>query len=143
MTDYKPKGYPNLIPYLIVKGVPALIEFMQKVLDAEVVERIAMPDGEVMHAEVRIGDSIVMLGEAGPRSGSANASLHLYVRDVDATYKAALKAGAASLSEPTNQFYGDRSAGVKDASGNTWYLSTHVEDVPYEEIQRRINEQKR
>jgi PhnB protein len=141
MTDYKPKNYPNLIPYLIVKGVPALVAFMQRVFDARLVERIDQ-EGEVTHAEVRIGDSMVMLGEAGPKWPASTCSMLLYVPDVDATYKAAVKAGATSMSEPVNQFYGDRSASVKDASGNVWFIATHIEDVSYDEIQRRANEKK-
>jgi PhnB protein len=141
MTDYRPKEYPTLIPYLIVKGVPALVAFMQKVFDAKLVERIDQGT-EVTHAEVKFGDSMVMLGESSPKWPLSTSSLLIYVPDVDATYKAALKAGATSISEPVNHFYGDRSASVRDASGNVWFISTHVEDVPYEEIQRRANEMK-
>ncbi len=94
-------------------------------------------DGSVSHAEVRIGDSVVMMGEPMDASKSMPGMLYLYIPDVDAAYKRALAAGATSVREPTNEFYGDRSAGVKDAFGNIWYMATHVEDVPPEEMAKR------
>ena len=90
-----------------------------------------------MNTELRIGDSIVMMGEPMGEFSPMPCSLYLYVTDVDGVYARALRAGAASLREPANQFYGDRSAGVKDACGNFWWIATHVEDVPREELERR------
>lgn len=135
--NFKPQGYHTVTPYLIITDVGRLINFLQQVFDGEVVERLQLPGGRIMHAEVRIGDSRVMLGEAAGPEGVVSGMLHLYLEDVDATYRQALAAGATSLREPTNEFYGDRSAGVKDAFGNQWWLATHIEDVPPEEIQRR------
>lgn len=96
-----------------------------------------LADGTIMHAEVRIGDSVVMMGESGGEFTPMPASIHLYVEDTDATYKRALRAGATSLREPADQFYGDRSAGVKDLAGNHWWIATHKEDVSPEELEKR------
>ena len=132
-----PDGYHTLTPYLVVKGVAKLIEFLKQAFDAKEVYRMGMPDGTVMHAEVRIGDSVVMMGEARGEYTPTSACLYMYVNDVDVVYKRAVEAGGTSVAEPTDQFYGDRSGGVKDGSGNQWWIATHKEDVPSEEIARR------
>jgi PhnB protein len=90
-----------------------------------------------MHAEVFIGDSAVMMGEPVGETPALPGSLYLYVEDTDSTYRRAIDAGATSLMEPANQFYGDRNAGIKDPSGNMWWIATHVEDVTPEEMARR------
>lgn len=133
-----PEGYNSVTPYLVVQGADELIDFMKKTFDAEETERLARPDGTVSHAEVRIGDSIVMLGEPTERTDAQPAHLYVYVENTDATYQRALEAGAVSLMEPTDQFYGDRNAGVKDAFGNVWWIATHVEDVPPAELKKRV-----
>lgn len=132
-----PAGYHSVTPYLVVRGVDRLIDFMQQAFGAVEKERHTRPDGVVMHAELKVGDSIVMMGEAPEPSVAAPGHLYLYVEDVDRTYRRALDAGGTSVREPADQFYGDRSGGVKDPSGNTWWISTHVEDVPPEELERR------
>ncbi len=132
-----PDGYHTVTPYLIVKGAAALIDFLKRAFDATQKHRTAMPNGVVMHAEVRIGDSPVMMGEVPKGWTPQTSSLYLYVPDVDALYSRAIAAGAESVAAPTNQFYGDRMAGVKDPCGNTWWMATHIEDVPPEEIARR------
>ena len=132
-----PEGYHTVSPYLIADDAGQLLEFMQKAFGAEETFRMAMPDGSVGHAEVRIGDSVVMVGGAGGAWPAVSAAIHLYVSDVDATYQAALAAGARSTEEPADQFYGDRRANVVDAAGNQWFIATHVEDVPPEELERR------
>ena len=132
-----PDGYHTVTPYLRVKGAANLIGFMKDAFGAEQTFRMDGPGGAVMHAEVRIGDSMVMLGDATPELDPVKSSIHLYVNDADAVYKRALQAGATSLREPADQFYGERSAGVRDAFGNEWWLATHIEDVSPEEIQRR------
>ena len=96
-----------------------------------------MPDGNIMHAEIKIGDSMVMLGECRDQS-PMNAMIYLYVKDTDKLYNQANKAGAESIMAPTNQFYGDRNAGVKDPCGNQWWIGTHVENVSPKEIQKRM-----
>jgi len=133
-----PDGYHTVTPYLVVKGVAGLVEFLKEAFDAEETERMTAPDGSVVHAEVRIGDSMVMMGEAGGSGAPMPAMLYLYVPDADASYERALRAGASSVRELRNEFYGDRTGGVSDPFGNQWWLATHVEDVSPEELARRV-----
>lgn len=132
-----PDGYHSVTPYLVVEGVAKLIEFLKQAFDATEKERMSRPDGTVMHAEVKIGDSVVMMGEAAGEFSPMPSMLHLYVNDTDAVYKRAMEAGATSVREPADQFYGDRSAGIKDPCGSTWYIATHQEDVSPEEMAKR------
>ncbi len=132
-----PEGYPRVIPYMVVARVQPLIAFLQSVFDGQLLERMEAADGRVMHAEVRIGDSVIMMGEAKEGFPARPTSLYLYVEDVDAAYRKALHAGASTLMEPADQFYGDRNAGVADAEGNQFWLGARVEDVSPEELQRR------
>jgi PhnB protein len=131
-----PDGFHTVTPALVVDGAAKLIDFLKAVFGAEELRRMRGPGNTVMHAEVRIGDSIVMLGDAAhePRMPGR---LYVYLRDVDAAYRRALEAGATSLTEPTDMFYGDRAARVRDPFGNVWGIATHVEDVPAEELARR------
>lgn len=136
-----PDNYHTVTPYLVIKGVAQLIDFMIQAFEGKEVERVDGPEGKVMHAEVKIGDSIIMMGEATDQWEPKPGSLYLYVVDTDATYQKALKAGATSVMAPANKFYGDRSAGVKDMCGNFWWIATHVEDVPPEELKKRAEAQ--
>jgi PhnB protein len=133
-----PEGYHSVTPYLIVKDADKLLQFVQKAFKAQVKEEHRNADGTIMHADVVIGDSHVMLGQAGGTWGEALGTLMVYVPDADATYKAALEAGGTSVQEMADQFYGDRSGGVQDPCGVTWWISTHVEDVSPEEMERRM-----
>lgn len=133
-----PDGYHTVTPYLTVEGVAKLIDFVKHAFGATEVERMARPDGTIGHAEVRIGDSIIMMGEATAQWKPMPGTIYLYVDDTDTTYKRALQAGATSLMAPADQFYGDRNAGVKDASGNVWWIATHKEDVSREELAKRM-----
>lgn len=135
-----PEGYHSVTPYLIVHGVDELLDFLREAFGAEERFRMARPDGSIEHAEVRIGDSVVMMGEASDRWPAMPGSIHLYVDDCDATYERALEAGATSVQEPADQFYGDRSGGVRDPVGNVWWIVTHVEDVSEEEMAKRAEE---
>src|SRR6187551_2862415 len=132
-----PEGYHTVTPYLMVKDAPAFIDFLNHAFDAKEIFRSTTPDGSLMHAEVKLGDSMIMLTEASEKYPPAHSYYYLYVPDVDASYKKALEAGAKSEMEPADQFYGDRSAGVKDPFGITWWIGTHVEDVSSEEMQKR------
>ena len=132
-----PEGYHTVTPYLLVRGVRELLDFLTAAFDAVVTEKLEIPGGAVMHAQVKIGDSFVMMGEAKDEWDPMPSCLYLYVEDMEALYKSALAAGATSVEEPKDQFYGDRSAGVKDPVGNLWFVATHFEDVPPDEIQRR------
>ena len=134
----KPDGYHTVTPYMVIAGVAKLVEFLKSTFNATEIMRHTRPDGSVMHAEVRIGDSVIMMGEAPAGSKHFPAMLHLYVDDVDAAYQRALQAGATPLREPADQIYGDRSGGVQDEFGNQWWLAKHMEDVSEEEMQRRM-----
>ncbi len=116
---------PDVIPYFVVKGASDMIAFLEEAFGAEVQARFAAPGGGIMHAEVRVGDSLVELGDASEQYPPMNFGIHLYVRDADAVYRSALRAGATSVREPVDQFYGDREATVKDRWGNQWYIATH------------------
>jgi PhnB protein len=133
-----PEGYHTVIPYLIATDAVALIDFMTRAFGAKVHDVTKNPDGTITHADVIVGDSHVMLGQGNDKYPPSPGSIYLYVPDTDAVYRQALAAGATSLMEPADQFYGDRNAGVKDPVGNTWWIGTHVEDVSAEEIQRRM-----
>jgi PhnB protein len=132
-----PEGYHSVTPYLVVREVPKLLDFLKRAFDAQEVMRMPAPDGSIMHAEVRIGDSAIMMGEARGEYKPMPGSMYLYVEDADATYKRALQAGATSQMEPADQFYGDRHATVIDPVGNHWSIATHIEDVPPDELARR------
>jgi PhnB protein len=132
-----PDGYHTVTPYLVVPGVARLIDFLKEAFDAEEMVRMPGPDGAINHAEVRIGNSAVMMGQASEEHPPMPAMLHLYVEDADAVFQRAVGAGATVLAEPEDQFYGDRMGGVKDEFGNQWWIATHIEDVPPEEIARR------
>jgi uncharacterized glyoxalase superfamily protein PhnB len=120
------------------EGADKLIDFVKKTFDAKETTRISMPDGTIGHAEVRIGDSLIMISEAkGEEYKAMPTGIYVYVEDCDATYERALHAGAISLMKPTDQFYGDRSGGVKDQLGNKWWIATHKEDLSKEEYAKR------
>jgi len=132
-----PEGYHTITPYLMVKGADSLVTFLQQAFGAREIHRMLRPDGGIWHAEMQIGDSKVMLTEACEQMGTMPAALYLYVDDTDAIYRQALEAGASSLMEPADQFYGDRSAGIKDPYGNCWWIATHIEDVAPAEMEKR------
>jgi PhnB protein len=135
-----PEGYHSVTPYLTVSDPGALIDFVKQAFGAEEILRMERADGSIGHAEVRIGDSVVMLGGANEQWGAMPGMVHLYLEDVDAAYQRALEAGAESVQEVADQFYGDRSGGVRDRLGNVWWIATHVEDVPEDEMARRAEE---
>lgn len=136
-----PEGFHAVTPYLTVREVDKVIDFLRQAFNAEVPhEPIKRPDGKIMHAQVKIGDSIVMLGEESEQAKATPSTLYLYVPDVDRTYQQAVKAGGKSVMEPADVFYGDRCGGVKDSSGNSWMVATHKEDVAVPELQRRADE---
>ena len=140
-----PDGYHSVTPYLIVDGAARAIEFYKQAFGAQELFRMEGPGGQVAHAEIQIGDSRVMLGDEhppmgarGPRAfGGSPVGLTLYVEDVDATVERAVEAGAKLTRPVATQFYGDRTGGVEDPFGHAWYVATHVEDVPHDELQKR------
>lgn len=124
---WKPEGYPEVSPYLVVAGAERTIDFLRVVFGATPLRRYDTPEGEVMHAELRIGASVVMIGEAGGEWEPVPAFLHVYVADVDETYRRALAAGARSVQEPVRTGEDpDRRGGFRDPGGNTWWVSTQV-----------------
>jgi len=135
-----PDGAPRVSPYLIVSDVAKTIDFLKKVFDAKELEKMTLTDGTVNHGSVKIGDSVIMMGGGSPQNHPIPSMLYIYVENTDATYKRALNAGGQSIMEPTNQFYGDRNAAVKDSDGIQWWIASHIEDVSAEEIQRRNKE---
>jgi PhnB protein len=135
-----PDGYHTLTPYLIVEGASSLIEFLKEAFGVQETERVTQPDGTIMHAEVRVGDSVVMLSDAMGERKPMPTSIYLYVNDADATYQRALQAEGTSVMEPANLFYGDRHGSVKDPAGNYWSIATHIEDVPREELAKRTED---
>jgi PhnB protein len=126
-SSYKPKGYNSVSPYLIVNGADATISFLVEVFSAIELNRIPNEDGKVKHAEVRIDDTVVMLSDEVEGWLSIPSHVHIYVSDVDATYKRAIAAGAISIQEPIKKDDEDKRGGVKDAGGTTWWIATKVE----------------
>lgn len=136
-----PDGYHSITPYLVVDGAEKIVRFMKEAFGAQpLFEPMMRPDGKIMHAELKIGNSVVMISEASERAQPTSTTLYLYVPNVDAVYQKAVKAGATAEMEPANQFYGDRSGGVRDPAGNRWYIGTHVEDVSPGELKKRAAE---
>jgi PhnB protein len=141
-----PEGYHTVTPYLIVKGAARAIDFYKKAFGAEEQLRLPDPSGLIVHAEIKVGDSCIMLadecpemGFRGPQTlGGSPTLIMLYVPDVDARFKQALAAGATVLKPLQDQFYGDRSGTVTDPFGHMWTIATHKEDVPPEEIDKRF-----
>lgn len=137
-VPYQPNGYQSVIPYIHAQDATGLISFIREVFNAEEIAIYRRPDGTVGHAAFRIGDSVVELADAGGERPAMPCALQVYVPDTDAAYARALKAGATSLTAPANQFYGDRTANVRDSCGNNWYIATQIEAVSREEVDKRI-----
>jgi PhnB protein len=141
-----PGGHRTVAPYLAIKNAASALEFYKKAFGATETYRLIIPDGRVGHAEIRLGDSLIMLsdefpefgGKAPEALGGSPVSIHLYVDDVDAFFERALAAGARELKPVADQFYGDRSGQLQDPFGHLWWVATHKEDVAPEEMQRRV-----
>jgi PhnB protein len=143
-----PEGYPEVMPYLIVDGANDAIEFYKSVFGASERMRMPMPGGRIGHAELTIGDSLIMLadenpemGARGPRSiGGSPVRIFVYVNDVDAVFDRAMTAGAKGTQELEDRFYGDRAGQFEDPFGHFWDVATHIEDVSPEEMSKRAAE---
>lgn len=141
-----PDGYHAVTPYLAVRGAAAAIDFYQRAFGASERMRLGAPGGKIGHAELEIGDAVVMLADEHPEMDFLSAEhyrgspvhLHLYVPDVDASYRRALEAGATQVRALQDQFYGDRSGSVRDPFGHVWHLATHKEDLSADEINARM-----
>ena len=141
-----PEGHRTVAPYLAIKNAVGALDFYKKAFGAVEIFKLLMPDGRLGHAEIRLGDSIVMLsdefpeygGKAPSTLGGSAVSIHLYVDDVDAFFPRALAVGAKELKPVMDQFYGDRSGQLEDPFGHLWWVATHKEDVAMEELQKRL-----
>lgn len=116
--------YPTVTPYLIAKSADKLIDFLKNAFEATELERHLAPDGTIMHAEVGIGDSMIMISEASDKYPATQTAIYLYMSDCDAYFNRAVQAGATILTEPADQNYGDRTSGIKDLAGNTWWIAS-------------------
>lgn len=132
-----PAGFHTVTPYLVVKDAAALIHFLKQAFEANESHRTTDKDESISHAQLQIGDSIVMLSDASGEYEPMPGMLYLYVDDVDVVYQRAVQAGGSSLREPTDEPYGDRVAGIRDMCGNQWWIATRKNDVPPDEIMRR------
>ncbi len=132
-----PDGVHTVTPYLLAESVPQLIDFVKKAFGAQELMRLPRADGSIMHAQVKIGDSLLMLTEPGGIFTLMPTMMYLYVPDADTTYRQALAAGATTMMEMADQFWGDRMGTVRDPLGNIWSIATHQEDVSPDEIARR------
>ena len=133
-----PDGYHTVTPYLTVRGASKVIEFLKQAFGAKLShEPVKRPDGTIMHAQVQIGDSPVMIADESEMAKATPSSLYLYVPNVDSVYQQAVKAGGSAVMEPMDMFYGDRGGSVKDPSGNSWFIATHKEDVAPLELAKR------
>jgi PhnB protein len=135
-----PEGYHTVNTYLTVENASGLIEFIKKAFNGEETFNMKHPDGKVMHAALKIGDSTIMISEVMDNMQPQNAMLYLYVEDVDKLYKQAIAAQGTVVREPRDEFYGDRAGAVKDNFGNTWWIAKHIEDVDNDELERRSKE---
>jgi PhnB protein len=139
-------GFHSVTPYLFIKGAASAIDFYKKVFGAAEIMRMPGPNGRIMHAEIRIGDSIVMLSDENPEIGALSpqsiggtaSGLNVYIENVDAVVQKAVDAGAKLVRPVKDQFYGDRSGSLIDPFGHMWSVATHVEDVPPEEMKKRM-----
>lgn len=148
MAKVKPiaEGYNSVTPYLFIKGAASAIDYYKNVFDAKERMRMPGPNGRIMHAELQIGDSIVMLADENPQAGAkspetiggTSSSLHVYVEDVDGTTQKAVSAGAKVVRAIKDEFYGDRIGTIIDPFGHMWSIATHIEDVSPEEMKKRM-----
>lgn len=132
-----PSNYNRVIPYLTISKANDFIDFLKTVFDAHEMRRMGPPDGPIMHCEMKVGDSVIMFSDASTDNPPESAVLMVYVENCDETYNRALKVGATSRGEPTNQFYGDRIAKIKDPFGIHWAISSRLENLTDEEIRER------
>jgi PhnB protein len=135
-----PEGFDTVTPYIVADDAKTIIAFMQKAFGAELDHPLMKrPDGKIMHATMKIGNSRVMIADSSDRAMASPVMLYVYVPDVDAVYQSALAAGGISIMEPSDMFYGDRSGGAADMAGNQWFIGTRIEDIAPEELQKRAD----
>ncbi|MES2733308.1 MAG: VOC family protein [Bacteroidota bacterium] len=135
-----PQGYSTVCPYLMVDSIELELEFLKNVFNAEILEQLKQPDGSIMHGEVRIVDTVIMMGKSRKDYPPTQSMTYVFNNTVDETYERALKNGATSLMEPGNRFYGIREAGVKDPQGNQWWIAQPIENITQAEMEKRLAE---
>ena len=133
-VNFKPKGFHTVTPYLIVADVNKVISFLEAAFDARELLKMPGENGRIAHAEVQIGDSIIMMGEPTGKYDAMPSMLYLYLEDVDDAFQRAVNAGATENQQPADQFYGDRTAAVIGPQGNHWWMATHVKKMSEEEL---------
>lgn len=141
-TKWQPDGYHTIDPYIVVKGVSEFIDFLKKAFGAKEDFRVPNPDGSIGHAEVRVGDSVLLMFDSKETWPATPAFLRIYVKDPDAAFKRAIDAGAKPITEITDSFFGERGGRVKDPQGNIWWIASRVEDLTDAEKGRRAGEPK-
>ena len=135
-----PNGFHTITPHLTVHNAAKLVDFLEKAFGAKKrFPPLTRPDGAIMHVQMEIGDSLIMIGEPMGKNNPIPGNLYLFVQDVDATYQRAIQEGATSLMPPADMFYGDRTGAVLDICGNQWVIATHIEDVSRDEMQKRAD----
>lgn len=139
-THAVPEGFHTVTPFLMVEDADKLVDFLKSAFGAQQKDILYDKEGRVWHAQLQVGDSMIMVADSMGKHPSQPGSLYLYLDDADAAYEQALAAGAESVVPPKNQFYGDRAAGVRDPSGNIWWVATHIEDVGHVELEERARE---
>ena len=141
MTKPIPEGFHSVTPYLTVRNAAQVIDFLKKAFNAETPEEpFKWANGKIMHAVVKIGDSLIMVADETDMMKAQPSWLYVYVPNVDSVFQQALKAGGKSVMEPTDMFYGDRSGAVEDPSGNSWTIATHKEDVSKQDMKKRAED---
>lgn len=135
--SYKPEGFGTVTAFIMVEDAQKVVDFVKRSFDAEEMSILRRPDGVIRHAQLKIGDSLILLGDTMGEHPARPATLYLYVPDCDSHYERGLAAGGESISEPADQFYGDRNAGVTDPCGNVWWIATHKEALTFAEVEER------
>lgn len=135
--SYMPEGFTTVTPFIMVEDAQKVVDFVKRAFDAEEVHMLRRADGVIQHAQMKIGDSLFLLGDTMGKHPARPATLYLYVPDCDCHYERGLAAGGESLSEPADQFYGDRNASIKDPCGNVWWIATHKESLTFAEVEER------
>ena len=143
MVNPVPSGFHTVTPFILVKHADQVVDFLQRAFDATEIYRLKHEDGSIWHSQVKIGDSMIMLGDVQDQHPAMPSSIYLYLPDADAAFRKAVAAGGTPVIEPAEQFYGDRSGGVRDPAGNIWWVATHIEDLPHDEWDRRAAEELR
>ena len=141
MPHHVPRGFHTVTPFILVKHADKVVDFVKRAFGAEELYRLKHEDGTIWHSQVKIGDSMIMLGDVRDEHPPMPSSIYLYLPDADSAYRSALAAGGASVMEPAPQFYGDRAGGVRDPVGNMWWVATRIEDLPHSEWDRRAAEE--